>query len=109
MTTCRPGDLWVADVPFTDGSAAKKRPVLVLWLDGRDAIVAAVTSAPPRGATDVALTDWQAAGLRLPSTVRLGRLDCFEQNLLVYRLGRIASDDAAHLKQVWASEVQPQF
>ena len=38
----RPGELWVAAIPFTDGSAARKRPVLVLWLDGRDAVVAAV-------------------------------------------------------------------
>jgi mRNA interferase MazF len=44
----RPGDLWIADIRFTDGSASKKRPVLVLWLDGQDAVVAAVTSAAVR-------------------------------------------------------------
>ena len=45
MMTIQPGEFWVADIPFTDGSASKKRPVLVLWLDGQDMVVAAVTSA----------------------------------------------------------------
>jgi mRNA interferase MazF len=81
------GEFWVADIPFTDASATKRRPVLVLWLDASDTVVAAVTTANPRTATDVALGDWQAAGLRLPSTVRLSRLDCLEQSLLIRRLG----------------------
>ena len=50
---CQPGDFWVAEIPFTDGSGAKRRPILVLWLDGQDAVVAAVTSAAPRTPTDV--------------------------------------------------------
>ena len=49
----QPGDLWIADIPFTDGSGSKKRPVLVLWLDANDVVAAAVTSAAPRSATDV--------------------------------------------------------
>ncbi len=53
--TVQAGELWVADIPFTNGLASKKRPVLVLWLDGQDAVVAAVTSAAPRSATDVPL------------------------------------------------------
>src|SRR5579883_1130918 len=52
----QPGEFWVADIPFTSGSGSKKRPLLVLWLDGLDAVVAAVTSAAPRSPTDVPLT-----------------------------------------------------
>jgi mRNA-degrading endonuclease toxin of MazEF toxin-antitoxin module len=33
MMTPSPGEIWLADIPFTDGSASKIRPVLVLWLD----------------------------------------------------------------------------
>jgi mRNA interferase MazF len=55
--TIRPGEFWVADIPFTDGRGSKKRPVLILWLDGQDAVVAAVTSAAARTATDVSLAD----------------------------------------------------
>lgn len=38
MTIVRAGELWVAEIFFTDGSASKKRPVLILWVDGDDVI-----------------------------------------------------------------------
>jgi mRNA interferase MazF len=34
----RPGDFWIADILFTDRTKSKKRPVLVLWLDGIDVV-----------------------------------------------------------------------
>jgi mRNA interferase MazF len=105
----RPGEFWVADIPFTDSTASKKRPVLVLWLDGVDLVAAAVTSASPRSVTDVALAEWKSSGLRVASTVRLSRLDCLEQSLLIARIGAISASDAQLVKQVWASRVQPQF
>lgn len=89
MMGCQPGDLWIAEIVFTDGSRAKRRPVLVLWLDGQDVVVAAVTSAAPRTPTDVSLADWKTSGLHVASTVRLSRLDCAVLQL-TYRRGRIA-------------------
>lgn len=109
MMNIQPGDLWLANIPFTDGSAAKKRPVLVLWLDANDVVAAAITSATPRSATDVQLVNWQTSGLRVPSTVRLSRLDCLEQSLLIARLGHISSADAEQIKQVWGQQVKPRF
>ncbi len=105
----KPGEAWLADIPFTDRSASKIRPVLVLWLDGQDAVVAVVTSAPARTPTDVPLGDWQAAGLRVASTVRLLRLDCLEQSLLFRRLGAVTVRDAQKLKTAWDLYVKPQF
>lgn len=107
--TPQPGEYWVADVPFTQGRASKKRPVLVLWREGQTAVVAAVTSAGPRCVTDVPLIDWQASGLRLASTLRLSCLDCFEQSLLFHRLGHIGPQDAERVRTVWQQHVQPQF
>ena len=107
--TIHPGEFWVADIPFTDGSASKKRPILVLWLDGRDVVVSAVTSVAPRTATDVLLINWRASGLRVASTVRLSRLDCLEQSLLLFKLGRISSVDSRNLKNVWTKHIKPQF
>jgi mRNA interferase MazF len=107
--TIQPGELWIAEIPFTDGSAAKKRPVLILWLDGRDAIVSVVTSAQPRTQTDVTLKDWTASGLRVPSTVRLSRLDCLETSLLLGRIGKISDTDAALLKMTWELHIKPHF
>ena len=109
MMICQPGDFWVADIPFTNQSASKRRPVLVLWLEGVDAVVAAVTSAGPRSATDVPLQDWRAAGLRVPSTVRLSRLDCLEQSVLRFRLGHILMEDARRIKDVWLRHIKPDF
>jgi mRNA interferase MazF len=107
--TPSPGEVWLAEIPFTDGSASKIRPVLVLWLDASDVVVAAVTSAPPRSATDVALSDWQFEGLRVVSTVRLSRLDCLEQVLLRRKLGSLSADDARKIKEVWTSRIQLRF
>lgn len=107
--TISPGDFWIANIAFTDGSIAKKRPVLVLWLDGQDVVVAAVTSAPPRTNTDIFLEDWQQSGLRRPSTVRLFRLDCLEQSLMLAKIGTISPASGQLLKATWESFVKPQF
>ena len=107
--TILPGEFWVADIPFTDASGSKKRPVLILWSDGADLVAAAVTTAMPRSPMDVALADWQASGLRRVSTVRLSRLDCLERSLMVARIGTISSSDAERVKQTWATHIKPQF
>jgi len=105
----QPGEVWLADIPFTNGVASKLRPVLVLWTDADDVVVAAVTSSQPRSTTDVSLQSWSAAGLRAASTVRLSRPDCLEQSLLRRRLGVVAPGDAGHLKRIWANEIQLRF
>lgn len=103
------GEVWVAEIHFTDGQAAKLRPVLILWEDGRDVVVAAITSAAPRSPADVPLPGWAGAGLRVPSTVRLSRLDCLERQLLLRRLGRLLPEDAETVRGVWKRVVRPQF
>ncbi|MEG4329435.1 hypothetical protein [Microcoleus sp. herbarium5] len=60
----------MANIPFTNGADSKKRPILLLWLDGEDVVAAAVNSAKPRSQTDVFLNDWSVSGLRVASTVR---------------------------------------
>jgi mRNA-degrading endonuclease toxin of MazEF toxin-antitoxin module len=107
--TPSPGEVWLAEIPFTDGSASKIRPVLILWLDAADVVVAAVTSAEPRSLTDVTLMDWQSEGLRVASTVRLSRLDCLEQILLRYKLGSLSSGDAQKIKEAWKNQIQLRF
>jgi mRNA interferase MazF len=104
-----PGEIWLAEIPFTSGTASKLRPVVVLWTDAADVVVAAVTSAPPRSATDVSLQNWAGAGLLVASTVRLSRLDCLEHILMRRRLGVLAPADAGQLKHVWAKEIQLRF
>ena len=103
------GEFWVANISFTNGIGFKKRPVLVLWLDENDVIVAVVTSAKPRTKTDVSLKDWAVSGLKVASTVRLSRLDCLENSLLLVRIGYVSLNDATKLKAVWNSQIKLQF
>lgn len=107
--TIEPGEFWIAEIPFTNARSSKKRPVLVLWVDGTDAIVAAVTSALPRSTTDLVIEDWQQSGLRVKSTVRLSRLDCLEKSLLIAKIGKITANDGDTVKQVWEQSVKPRF
>lgn len=107
--TVRAGDFWIANIPFTNATESKKRPVLVLWIDGSDVIVAVVTSAEPRTLTDVVLENWSQSGLRKASTVRLSRLDALEQSILISKIGSLSSSDAQKLKQIWDLYVKPQF
>jgi mRNA interferase MazF len=109
MMNVKAGELWIAEITFTDGSASKKRPVLILWIDGNDVVVAAVTSSKPRTQTDVVLIDWEICGLRVASTVRLSRLDCLERSLLIKKLGELSAVDAKVLKEVWTQHVKPNF
>ncbi len=104
-----PGEIWLARITFTDGSASKVRPVLILWLDAADCVVAAVTSASPRSPSDILLVDWHAAGLRVPSVVRLSRLDCLEQVLLAKNLGKLSPNDALRIKRAWVEQIQLRF
>lgn len=104
-----PGEFWLANIPFTNGLASKVRPILVLWLDSSDLVVAAVTSAQPRSAADVAVLDWISAGLRVPSTVRLSRLDCLEQSLLHRKLGVVSAADALRIRQTWIAQIKLEF
>jgi mRNA interferase MazF len=102
MMTSHPGEFWVANIPFTNGAASKKRPVLILWLDGDDVVAAVVTS-------DIAFNDWSISGLRVASTVRLSRLNCLEQSLLLIKIGQISEIDADQVKTAWNLHIKPQF
>jgi mRNA interferase MazF len=97
----RAGEIWLA--------ASKLRPLLVLWEDAADVVVAAVTKAVPRPPTDVPLHDWAAEGLVVASTVRLSRLDCLEQVFLRRPLGRISQRDGLLVKTTWSQQVQLQL
>jgi mRNA interferase MazF len=109
MTIIKGGEFWIAEILYTNGAYAKKRPVLVLWVDGQDAVVAVVTSAPPRTVTDVLLNQWLECGLKVASTVRLSRLDCLETSLFQKKIGHLSEMDAVELKKVWQESINLQF
>jgi mRNA interferase MazF len=100
------GDVIVVPFPFTDQTATKKRPAVVVSSEAYnserpDLILMAITSqvrpAPTVG--EVAVVHWQAAGLLKPSVIK-PLLTTIEANLVIRQLGKLHADDQASLRQV---------
>lgn len=100
------GDVVVAPFPFSDLSAAKKRPALVVaTLTGNDVILCQITSQAVADTYAVPLrdTDFTSGGLRQMSNVRPNRLFTAETSIILYRAGTIS---AAKLQEVRAKLMQ---
>ena len=95
------GEIFICVFPFTDGSASKPRPVLVLFDLQQDAVICRITSVLRSGPLDVALDDWQSAGLAKPSVGRLDRLVTAERSILRRRLGHLSTRDEAAVRAAW--------
>jgi mRNA interferase MazF len=69
------GDVRLVPFPYRDRLAEKTRPAVIVsalaYNQRGDLVIAALTSQSPRFATDYALLDWNAAGLKAPSTARM--------------------------------------
>lgn len=75
MTIYDPGSIVLISYPYSTGTRAKSRPVLVLIDSGdADIVVAKITSKPLRSKNDIAIVDWSRAGLRASSVVRLDKI-----------------------------------
>lgn len=94
-----PGEILLASLIFTSQAGAKKRPVMVIRDAGDDdLLVAPVSGQAVRIAYDVVLNDWQGAGLRLPSIVRVEKLATIEKGTVLRSLGRASAADWALVK-----------
>ena len=99
------GDVVLVPFPFTDQTASKKRPAVVVsnraYNTARpDIIVMAITSQrrPNPGLGDVLITHWQAAGLLKPSVAK-PVFATLEQQLVLRQLGTLAAGDQAALRK----------
>ncbi len=107
MITYRRGDVLLLPFPFTDLSAAKRRPVVVLSTDaynaGRaDVIVAAITSnVSGRQPGDCPVTDLSAAGLAKPSVVKIV-VGTIERSQVLRQLGSLSAGDLDAVAQAVA-------
>lgn len=102
------GDVLLVPFPFTDQSATKKRPAVVV--SGRDynvarpdVILMAITSQfrPSADFGDLWLRDWRTAGLLKESAVK-PIFATIEQRLILRRLGGLSPDDLEGLRHVIA-------
>jgi mRNA interferase MazF len=94
MTAFEIGDIVAVEFPFSDFRERKRRPGLVLAVDDHDALLARLTTHPPRDDRDTALQFWMEAGLPKPSNVRLTKLATVDRRLLHHRIGRLHPEDA---------------
>jgi len=89
------GDVVVVTFPFSDLSAAKKRPALVVaTLTGNDVILCQITSQAMVDNYAVSLIDrdFTSGGLRQASNIRPNRLFTAETSIILYRAGTISAD-----------------
>ena len=95
------GDIVLVPFPFTDQSATKRRPAVIIstsryHAERPDLIIMAVTSqARPAGAIgEVQVKDWKGAGLIKPSVITT-----IERTLVIRRLGQLKKDDQEALRK----------
>src|SRR5205814_8368044 len=97
-TSFSQGDVVLVPFPFTDLSAIKQRPALVLSPERinkvrTDLVVAAITSQIPDviGEDEILLsdTDLRTAGLPKPSIIKLGKIFTIHQGLIRKKLGHV--------------------
>jgi mRNA interferase MazF len=88
------GDIVLVPFPYTDLSAARVRPAVVVSsaVVADDLIVAMVTGRAQTGRTDYELRDWTSAGLARPSWVR-AKLATLHERLVRLSPGRLSPRD----------------
>ena len=99
------GDVVLVPFPFTDQTASKKRPAVVVSADAYhrrrpDVIVMAVTSQILRPAGvpgEVLIGDWQGAGLPKASLIK-PVIATIERRLILKKLGVLQGDDVEALR-----------
>ena len=93
------GTIVLVPFPFTDLSAAKVRPALVLSAKPMksDVILAFISSKQKQGEHDVAITPSKANGLKVPSLIICGKIATLEKTVM---LGEIGSAENNVMTQV---------
>jgi mRNA interferase MazF len=100
------GDVVVAPFPFSDLTASKKRPALVVaTLTGGDIVLCQITSQSVSDSYAITLanSDFTSGNLRQASHIRPNRLFTADSKIVLYRAGVINGNK---LKEVTSKLVQ---
>ena len=93
-------DIYLANVKYEDIEEFKVRPVLILQSGEAVAIECLkMTSQPPR-AGEYVLCEWQKAGLRKQTVVRVGKRLRLNSSEIIKRMGRLDLTDIVALEQL---------
>jgi mRNA interferase MazF len=88
------GDVVIIPFPFSDLSASKRRPALVLAdLAGNDIVLCQITSQQVRDADAIELadSDMVTGSLKQSSNIRPNRLFTADKAIIVYKVGSITT------------------
>jgi len=103
MTSYEFGDIVLVPFPFTDQSATKKRPAVIVssnaYNQSRPDIVIMAATSQIHGSGyfgDVRIQKWEHAGLLKPSVIK-PILTTLEKGLVIKKLGNIADSDRTAL------------
>lgn len=92
------GDIVLLNFPFTDIKTFKRRPALIINdYDDGDIIVCRITGQPYKTSNDVSIDNWEKAGLKLPSVIRVHKLATLEKSMVEMVMGKV---DTATKNQV---------
>lgn len=84
------GAIVLTDFPFTDLTATKRRPALVISADNdrrTDVIVAYITSIPRNYPDAMAIAPSRATGLKVASSVRFDKIATINKEIIAGRIG----------------------
>lgn len=94
MSSRKPGDVVLVEIPFTDLTQSKKRPALVLLSRREDHLVAFFTSRVEQaGPDDVIVSASADNGLAVDSAALVTKLFTLHGSLIVRTLGRLGKSD----------------
>lgn len=96
-----PGDVVIVAFPFSDQETFKRRPALVIADAGDgDLLLARITTTTVSEPFDAIVTEWQKAGLKRPSWVRLAKLALIAESSIDSTIGSLEEVDARRARQV---------
>lgn len=104
MTGIPFGAIVLTDFPFTDLTATKRRPALVISTDNdrrTDVIVAYITSIPRGDPDAMAMAPTSRTGLKVESSVRFDKIATINKNIIAGRIG--------HADPVWLKDARKVF
>ena len=112
MTPFEPGDVVLVRFPFTDLTAVKKRPALIVspsdFLKRNGDVVIVALTGQPQSEPDAALQDWQSAGLLKPTWLK-PLIGTVAAKGIERRLGKLSSTDLPSVAATLRSLISPAF
>lgn len=112
MTPFEPGDIVLVRFPFTDLTAVKKRPTLIVspseFLKRNGDVVIVALTGQPQTDPDAALEDWKSAGLLKPTWLK-PLIGTVASSVVERRLGNVSPKDRPRVAAILRRLISAEF